>query len=438
MRDFKAPPLAGWGLLVVALALYGWLQVLPLLGTLGTGRPGLASHQNDYKHVYLGTVLLNEGLSPYEASGMLALAGQYSQEVDPRFRTILPYVYLPFTGLVMTPLAWLDFPASVVAFQLLNHVLLLGGMALLAWDRGWWRRGEVLALLVATLALNATVYRQNNAGQLNAVLFGGFAFLAVGLRRGWAPWVIGPAAGFLALYKLTPGLLLVLFLARREWARTGWMAVSGVVGMGLAVGVYGWEPHAEFLGVLGDMGFGRSTWPEYGHQFHRDPFNQSFNALFHRALAEDPRSVFQPWIALPTGVANAATWVLALGVLGALVAGLWRGRRDSPGVDAALSATIAASLLIPSLLWDHYLVQLLVPVVLLGARGVAEGNRLLLVVVAGSLAVAAVPFPFGNGAFTSGPLLLLENFKLLPVVVVFVVGLMCLRGGDGGISSHRD
>jgi len=409
-QDF--PPLPPWfrsplGQFAAALAAVGlfacywFFQVAPLISDVyrgqHTGIVGFASHQADYKHLYLGSKLLGAGLSPYDDAAMIATAGEYSQTVDVRFRGILPYVYLPFTGLVMTPLTALPFAWSAVAFQFVNHLAILGGLliagAACRWRHDFWS----VAILVAMAAFNGTVWRQNDAGQLNAILFLGMAVLYLALVRGWHDSLIGFVAAFLAMFKLTPGIFLIWFLLRGEYRRAAWMAgmMAGMVAIG--VGTFGLDRHLEFLPVLRDMGYGRSTWAEHGQTFFRDTFNQSFNALFHRQLGGSPT------------LANGLTWVASLSILGLFA---WHGiRRRGAPLGASFSAAVAVSLLVPSILWDHYLVQLLLPIVILATT--ARGWRLWSLVACAALVSVWIPFD------DMAPNSVLQNAKLLPVLWVF-------------------
>jgi hypothetical protein len=427
---FSSPAGRVCGVIALAtVAICYWIfQVAPLLDDRGTGVAGLGSHQNDYKHVYLGSVILGEGLSPYNAETMLTMAGDYSNTVDPRFRTILPYVYLPFTGWVLRPLTMLPFPRSVVAFQLLNHACIIIGLWLLAWTAGWHRRPWLLALLLALAAFNQVVFRQNNAGQLNAVLFLGMCVLYACLERGAHDAAVGAVAAFLMLFKLSPGILLVWFLLRREWKRAAWMAGFATVYTAITVGVYGLDRHLEFLPVLRQMGYGKSTWAEFGNTFWRDPYNQSFNALFHRLFVEFPGSEITPWMKLSPAAANGMTWCLSIAILALFAVVSARAARQ---LAPAFALAVCASLLLPSILWDHYLTQLLLPLVVLLRAAMEPPRRALLLPLLGAAAlIMAWPIVLDQPAFRSGAGLLLMSVKLVPVLLCFgISAALALRCG---------
>ncbi len=406
------------------LAVYVALQVVPLLRPAGDGAPlATASHANDYKHIWLGSVMLGEGLSPYSDEQFFTLMSDQSQR-DPRFGSINPYVYLPFTGFALRPLTLLEFATSVAAFQVVNHLCMLGGVALLLWGVGrldW----NWFALAIAILAVNNAVFRQNNAGQLNAVLFFGMSVLFAGYMKQWPAWIIGFVAAFLMLFKLSPGIFLIWFLLRREWRYAGWMVAWALILTGVTIGFYGMETHLDFLPVLANMGYGKSTWAEYGATFWRDPYNISFNGLFHRILVVGEKSPIQPWFRLSAGIANGLTWIASLVVLGAFgFVTIFKSRNpatestpDPCIVPLAFSMAVVTSLLLPSIFWDHYLTQAVLPVVLL----LIVGSPVSKCVAIASAILMAIPMALGDAFYQSGLGLLLMNFKLLIPVAIFGV-----------------
>jgi len=417
-----------WLALAIALAVYALLQVAPL-------RHG--GNANDFKHIYAGAVLLAEGANPYDTATMMDFRAAMAKE-DARFANgILPYVYLPFTGIVLRPLAWMPFRAAELMWQFANHALLLAGLALAAAASGWRFSWRAVALLGATVAFNYTVFRQNNAGQLNMVLVFGSALLAFGISRGWKPAALGFVAAFLMLFKLSPGIFLVWFLLTRRWREAAWTAGWAAAMTLGCVALVGVRVHLDFLPVLADMGFGKSTWADLGQTFWRDPYNQSFNAFFHHVLVDWPGA--RHWIDAGPLVANAATWLAALAMLGMFG---WRTARgthvrcvgpapspDSPptgrshgDTNLALSTgegagptpfsssliphpssfalALLASLLLPSILWDHYLTQALVACVLLWP----DAGRLLRGAIVAAVAVWSLGFAHDAGFFHPGVL----------------------------------
>ncbi len=359
--------------LAIAVVAYLALQVVPLLGTRPDGTP--VSHQNDFKHLYIGALLLSEGENPYDPEMMFDMRDAMESE-DVRFtRGILPYVYLPFTGLVLWPLSKLSFASAAVSWMMINHILLFVGLFFAARATGWAWNWKTVALIAAAVVFNTAIQRQNNAGQLNMVLFAGSAMVFYGLVKGWNPRFVAGIAAFLMLFKLTPGIFLIWFLLTRRWHHAAAMVILASILMLMALLMAGWNTHMEFLPVLADMGYGKSTWAEFGQTFWRDPYNQSINSFWHHVLV--PWNGFSPWIAASPRAANLATWACTAVSLGVFGWKAWRvappSASEKPMTDHAEWATfglaVMVSLLAPSIMWDHYLVQALVPLIVLWQLG---------------------------------------------------------------------
>lgn len=421
----------GWVAVGMALLLYWRQQVLPLRAEAIPGVAASASHANDFKHLYLGALLLREGNSPYDAVRMLGLAGEMGRTEDVRFqRGIMPYVYLPFTGIVLRPLTWVPFSRAVAMFQWLNHAALIGALIFAihaATPRG--RRHWIFAGALALAATSLVVFRQNNAGQLNNLLLLGFSAVAFLWVRRTPPWAAGIAAAFFALFKLTPGILAPLFLLQGDRKSFWWMTGGGVLLLALSLLAVAPSIHLAFVPELSAMSYGNSTWAEYGSTFWRDPYNQSFNALFHRLLVERQGSGITPWLSLPPIAANGLTWAVTIGLIGAWVASMIHWTDSDESKLPALASAVCLNLLIPSILWDHYLVQLFLPAILLWnpPRPVCGCHRRDRILILGALWLAGLQVRLDDPAFRQGIGLLAMSCKLLPPLMLFVLSLLVLR-----------
>ncbi len=423
-------------------------------------------HANDFKHLYLGAVFVGAGGNPYDDSEFLHAATALSRQ-DPRFRSILPYVYLPFTGIVLLPLTWLPrFGDAVWAWFWINQILFLGGGWLAARAVGLPRRSAVLALVLFLLVWNQPLDRTLTAGQLNAVLL--FAYALVLWMTPRAPaWATGAAAAFAAMFKLSPGILFFWFLAERRRREAAWMAVFCLLFLAASFPLAGPRTHAAFLPVLREMGYGKSTWAAHGQHFFRDPYNQSMNSFYHHAFAKYqppaglPGDGIRPWADLGVRAANTFTILDTLALVLAAAWLVWpfpQARKTTKDTASANEAPASAgdpkghstsdadnpqltthhspltthnpqltthnspsllpldsvmryamfvtlSLLIPSLMWDHYVVQLVIVYLALARlfveRRVGLGPQLIwaaIIIVNGSgIALDAPEFQSGAG-----------------------------------------
>jgi hypothetical protein len=365
-------------------ALGGYVWVM-LVGPLRSEPFRGALHGNDFKHLYLGAWMLPRGLDPYDEKQLFGVGNQRG------FQSLNPYVYPPFTGLVVSPLGLMGPYEALRVWFLANHLLFLGGLALTVWSLGLGRRWEGWAVALLLAALSSPLYRTLTAGQLNCVLFFCYAGVFALLKRRHNA-LAGALAAFAFLFKLAPGILLPYFgwqaigdvfsgkkagesegissakIPEGEgWGHAFWKntAFRSVLWMVLFTGVFlvisvawvGWEQHLAFRPLLEQMGYGQSTWAHHGMAFYRDAENQSFNSLFHHLFVASGSTT--PWVDLGAGWANGLTRV-ALLACGLLV--LWRtwpGRRGAQ--EMLYSLFILLSLLAPSICWDHYAVMLVWP-----------------------------------------------------------------------------
>jgi hypothetical protein len=342
-------------------ALVAVLFLLSFLETLAAWRLG-AVHGNDFKHLWAGARMLSLGGNPYDARELMRFAvlqGWVDAAGNP---VINPFVYLPTTGLLLNPLAALPYPRALLMWYWLNWAaawaLVLAGPGLMRVARPSPARLAGAVFLAAAFPF----YRQMTAGQMNVVA-AWLTLLALAALRRRRELTAGALLAIGFAWKLAPVLLIAALapLGRRRGCLVG-------VALGLALWAAsltsaGPAVQLDALRVIGQMGYGRSTWSEFGRDYYRDPFNQSPNALLHHLLTANPHTT--PWLALPPVVANALTVAVSLALIG-----VWLARRrpllaaagpenENGGEPALFLAASLAMLLLPSLMWDHYLVQTL-------------------------------------------------------------------------------
>jgi len=432
----------GWIVLAAAIVLYGYTQGYRALQGM---------HGNDFKHLYLGAVFLQHGQNPYDEEQFIRWAAPYG------FRTINPYVYPPTTGLALSFLTlWQPSTAALVWF-FMNQAMLIAALALCVHLFFGWRNPWLLALAALLAATSFPLRRTLTAGQLNCALL----LLYCGIC--WAnqtrrEWLGGLMVGFGILFKLVPGIFLVYFLWKRRWRAAGWTLVWFAAVLAISVAFAGWKNHVAFWPVMREMRYGRSVWQEIliaGKQepFYRDSYNQSPNSLFHHLLATDPVGQIKPWFEfapemkrVPKGY-RYANWFTFLTSATLVLLALWaigsadQSKREATGkillpptperpsgappresLEVALMAML--SLLLPSLMWDHYVVALFLPQIILLAELAATKRWLSwqMALLLGASALLAWPIPFNLPQFRYGIGLLAMSAKLYGVLALF--GLM--------------
>lgn len=403
-------------LLLAALAAYAWFTVY---------LPWHNLHSNDFKHIYLGAKALLDGNDPYSARSLLHQASLSGM----RDANLNPYVYLPFTGLSLSFLAPLQFAAAAKLWLVLNHLFALASCWLTAKAIFPQRLLRALAVLLLGLAISHPMTRTLTAGQLNLVLLlcvSGAFYLLKRRHEKTAGFVLG----FAACFKLAPALFLFYFALRRRWTALVSMGATCAALMLVSLLAVGLKVHLLFLPLLHQMRYGHSSWEQYRATFWKDPANQSFNSLFTHLLVGD--QAITPWFHSTQATANAATWAASLAMFGLFI---WTAaRRTSATNDAAprgtftsadealFMATLLLSLLLPSLMWDHYLVLVLLPVAWLVRCYYAAGRPAIVIAILISYTVICMPWPFEH--YRSGPVLPLMSIKLFPTMLLFV---LCCR-----------
>jgi hypothetical protein len=403
-----------WLALVVGLILYLYFMVLPLAG---------ARHDNDFRHIYLGARALSARISPYPPQNLFEVAKRSGMGDI----ALNPYVYLPFTGQVLAPIASLPFRQASQTWFWINHALLAVTVLLTACliNNGRYQRIWAAAAMFSIFALFHPLQRTLTAGQLTLVLTTCTAGVAV-LLRNHHPALAGGLAAFATLFKLTPGLLLLPLWFYGGWPAMAGFALTTAVLWGWSIWASGWAIQWEFLPMLRSMGHGRSSWQEYGATFWKDEYNQSFNSLFtHLLVADNGKTT--PWIAGPQWLANALSLSLAFGLLAGLAYIHWRDTRHSFTPDQTVLAvwqTTLVALLIPALLWDHYLITLVPSTTYLAFHAIRKQDWITLSLMAIALLIAAVPFNPTSPAYRSGFPVLLMSMKLLAVIIVTAIALV--------------
>jgi hypothetical protein len=394
----------GWIVLTIALFAYAYFQILSPLSYL---------HCNDFKHLYVGSKIITQGRNPYDPELVKYEAWRLG------LPSILPFVYLPFTGIVMAPLTILPFRIAALFWFWLNQVLLFVSLFLMLRMIRVKIAPMNLGLWVFYLALFFPLTRNLTAGQLNVVLLFLFSLIAYLHVRGYAK-LTGALTAFAALFKLSPGILFLYFLWTKKWRHLLWSLVFLCAFLIISLLISGIQVHMDFIPILRQMSYGRSTWEADGHDFYRSPFNQSFNSLFHHLFTKNPYT--KPWIPLSPLTANILTLFISLVLLFVVLFLFRKSKTEKDFKKHTLFALfIMLSLLIPSLCWDHYFVQALLPIVFLSGMINITEKRISCVIFSICLWALAIPYNFSADYSRSGFGILFMSLKLWAALLVFVL-----------------
>lgn len=402
-------------LVVLAVFCSIFLQEQVLLPLENYGDPGSRIyHGNDLKHLYLGSRLLLRRENPYPAANLHLEA---SRVRHPEMVRLNPYVYPPFTGYFFSWLTLVDYETAKKIWFWGSQVLLIGSLALFLVHPSGCPQLPWLTVLIASTAFFFPLFRSTTAGQLNHVLLFLLSVVFMLWRNG-ATKLAGMVIGFAALIKVQPAFLMVWLIWKREWGAFLCSVLTVVVLILVPAVHFGLQPNFDYLGVLGDMAYGSSTWSDQGASFYVDAGNIGLPALLYRLFTVNP--VTLPWLNLgPVPYLLCIVW--ALFVLG-ICLGCCRIQRRDEDPEMEMSTWILGMLLIPSLFWDHYLVLALPCWFTLLSRisqsGVGEGGMVL---AAATWAVAGWKWKYfwATDSPLHGPVLLYLNAPLPAVIVLF-------------------
>lgn len=292
--------------------------------------------------------------------------------------TAFPFVYPLFLCVALWPLAQAPYAAAVALWYACSVAALALATATVASAAGAARGARAWVVVAAIVTVALADVLQNNLvnGQVNVIVL---ALCAVGA---WA-WTrqerigAGVAIGAAIALKITPAILLVWLVRRRDWRTATW-AIAAAATFGIALP---WLVSGSH--IWSDYGY-------YGHTFLSGHLAESADIVTHHrafGLVEVVRQA--------TGSAWAAdTWIVAGLVMGAL----WVIDRPSarPAINA-FALYLAASLLISPMSEVHHLVLLWPALLLLvcealdGRMSLARSMGLVLVLIA-AFTLREVPF----------------------------------------------
>jgi hypothetical protein len=253
----------------------------------------------------------------------------------------------PTSVLVAIPFAGLDYPAAVLAWNLLS--LALFAFSLLAIARALaipvciWSLFPLLALALVCGPLRVQVVM----GQFNLVLLLFFTCIWLADRND-RPFLAGMLLGVATAVKLFPGLFFLYFAAQRRWKTI----VAGIVALGLVtvltVSVLGTRCYVDYFNqVIPSVNQYRSYAPNISvWGFWYKLFDPNDGYLYNLApLCESPLSARLGSLASSALIVASCVWVA------------WRSTSRLQR-DQAFAITMIATLLVSPISWDHYLLLL--------------------------------------------------------------------------------
>jgi Glycosyltransferase family 87 len=320
----------------------------------------------DFAVDYTGATVVRRGEMLYD---LAALRRANDEVITPHIVALHETVYNsydnpPFTAVLVLPFTGLPFGQAKDVYRLLLHLLYFSSVALvLGADRAYRSHPQWVLIVMLALCLEP-VYSSITSGQVDIPILFAMYVVYWAFKRGH-PVLAGCAIAVAAMIKLSPALLLIYFLYKRQFkvVISGVMAVVVLLGIGIAVtGADDWIIFVrEILPVLAKG----ST------HFENQTLVGFFNGLFLT-----PSALFSLQPVPPLVIPKVLTWITVGGV-GLLMLRLFWPRsgetlRDGLRFDLEFSLCMVALLIASSVAWQHYYVWLLLPLATLLRSDVRE------------------------------------------------------------------
>jgi hypothetical protein len=372
---------------------------------------------------FAATTVLAQGGNIYD----IASLREASQLAEPPLTSFdfgslfVTYITPPFHVILLLPFAPLGYEKARITFLLLNNLLLFSSLAIIlkAGRAKWPTLPQFLLALLLVFTLEP-IHVSLQLGQVDFVILFLIA-VTFWAYKGGRNIMVGVCLALAAMIKLSPAVLIIYFLWKREFS----IFVSAVI-TALMVGILSWL----MVGSEAIMFFSTSILPALlkGSAFFQ---NQSLNGFFSRLFA-DPGLYYslQEFPSIPQVRTLSTLASLALVAMGAFVTRK-RISRNSLRFDLEFSLVIVTMLLGSTISWEHYFTWLLLPfLVLLNPRlQTCLTPRRYLTVIAGAFAAyltVTIPSSFYAMTLHASNVGLLTEMALTLLLSLRVYGALLL------------
>jgi alpha-1,2-mannosyltransferase len=326
----------------IAAAPYAWQ---------GLWQPLTEDRATDFFINYTAATVLAEGGDIYDPAALMEASRQWHQP-DTTFEfgsLFVTYIAPPFHATMLLPLVPLGYETARLVFLALSNLLLFSSLALIlrASDRDFHRPPWLLLAFLIVFVFHP-IYTSLALGQVDFVIL----FL-ISLSY-WAyltdrKLLVGPALAVAAMIKLSPAVLLLYFLWKRQFGIVVSAAITGVVCVIISLVAAGPREMLQFAtDILPAL--------LKGTAFYQ---NQSFNGFYGRLLV-DPTLYYslQEFPSLPA--VQVLTLLSSLALIG-VVAYFTRPRWGLSSLHFPYESALVVGtlILVSSISWDHYIVWLL-------------------------------------------------------------------------------
>ena len=335
----------------------GWLLLAVLVGGVGLRQGVVHPGRNyllDFRAYYAAGKALRLGINPYDIETVQARIKLPGRQ---------PVFYCPYPPpalSLMVPFGAMPYPAAQIPWCLFQYALAVAALVMVLRASHVPLGSPVSVLITTAFLLSGPVFQLFRWGQFDMIVLAllAAAILCATRDRSVAAGVL---VGLAALAKVTPCVLLGVFLIRRDFKALGAGLLTIVLLLGASYPVIGAEGFALWYGLLTE---------KLGEVVHIiSPENMSLHGFVYRALIDHQSFLGPsvPWINLGPAAAKSVAIALVGAIGFATVAWMIRHRRALSTAEC-LAAFAPVILLVSPITWMHHCVLLLLPIAVIVAR----------------------------------------------------------------------
>lgn len=164
------------------------------------------------------------------------------------------YLYPPTALLLFIPMQVLPFTAAVWLWLtisiglVITTVYLLSRLLIKRWSAQDW------AIIAGGVLLFAPLYTTLRSGQVNILLTFLFVLQLFLFRKKYYIWT-GCVLAIMTLIKLFPVVLILYYLLKKQFSVVGYAIISGILLLGISIGIFGMQPHVIYLQKIPERAF---------------------------------------------------------------------------------------------------------------------------------------------------------------------------------------
>lgn len=384
-------------------------------------------HTNTALILILSAVLGNVGYTYLQQGVWLGIAASYDYNVYHLASTLVrqgrtdllydiewfynagavgPYLYFPFFSIILYPLSLFSFEQARIIWMVINQGILVGSIWLVITSLMVRDIRIILGIIILFLGFGP-MHANMWWGNVNALIM-----LCI-LTAWWAykhkrPWLCGLAIGLGAVIKITPAILGVYFLYKREYRVAFWSlcSFSGCVLISMII-LGGYDEHyAWYTNIL--------PWLQGGGGKKASVINQAFLGLYLR-LAQN--GFFADSFAYT--LHQITEWGIL--ILSFTLCRFKRLRPDAPEFDMEFACITCLTVLMPQVIGPYNYIVMFSSyfIVLLYLINHMPRHHILISLFYGVSYMLVSLGAFGSDAFSRWPLVLFQSSKLFGGLILY-------------------